>query len=37
MCNKAVLENGGKLKFVPECCRNQQMCEKADDNYLHAL
>ena len=37
MCNKAVPENCGKLKSVPECCKNQQMCDKAIDNYLHAL
>ena len=28
MCNKAILENGGTLKFVPDCYKNQGMCNK---------
>ena len=36
MCDKAILENGGTLKSVPGCCKNQKMCNKAIDNYLHA-
>ena len=35
--NKAVLENGWRLKSVPHCSKNQQMCGKAADNYRHAL
>ena len=37
MCNKAILENGGTLKSVPDCYKSQQMCDKAADNYHHAL
>ena len=37
MCDKATLENGGTLKSVPECCKNQEVCNKAVDNYPHAL
>ena len=29
MCDKAVLENRGILKSVPNCYRNQQMFDKA--------
>ena len=36
MCDKAVLENGGTSKPVPDCYKNQQMCDKAVDNYPHA-
>ena len=34
---KAILENNGTLKFVPGCYKNREMCNKAADNYLHAL
>ena len=37
MCDKANLENGGTLKSVPDRCKNQKMCNKAIDNYPHAL
>ena len=37
MCDKAVLENGGALNSVPNCYKNQEMCNKAVDNYRHAL
>ena len=37
MCDKAILENGGTLKSVPDCYKSQQMCDKAADNYHHAL
>ena len=38
MCDKAILENGGTLKFVTDCCKNQEMCNKAvDDDCPHAL
>ena len=37
MCDKATLENGGTLKSVPECYKNQEVCNKAVDNYPHAL
>ena len=33
MCDKAILQNGGTLKFVP----NYKMCNKAVDNYSHEL
>ena len=37
MCDKAILENGRTLKSVPECYKNQEICNKAIDNYPHAL
>ena len=37
--NKCVKKqnNGGTLKSVPYCYTNQEMCNKAVDNYLHAF
>ena len=32
MCDKAILENGGTLKYVRDCYKNQEMCNKAVDN-----
>ena len=37
MYDKATLENGGTLKSVPYCYKNQEMCNKAVENYSHAL
>ena len=37
MCVKAILENNGTLKSVPDYNKNQEMCNKAVDNYPHAL
>ena len=37
MCDKAILENGGTLKSVSDCQKNQKMCNKVVDNYSHAL
>ena len=37
MFEKAVLENGGTLKSIPDCYKNQEMYNKEVDNYLHAL
>ena len=37
MCDKAILENGRTLKSVPGGYKNQEMCNKAVDNYSHAL
>ena len=37
MRDKAILENGGTLKSVPDCYKNQEMCNKAANNYPHAL
>ena len=37
MCDKAILENDGTLKSAPDCYKNEEMCNKAADNYLHAL
>ena len=34
MCDKAILETGGTLKSVPNCCKNKKMCNQADDIYL---
>ena len=35
-CVKMV-ENGGTLMIVPDCCKNQKMCRNPVDNYVHAL
>ena len=32
-----MLENGGRLESVPYCYEDQKMCNKAVDNYTHAL
>ena len=37
MCGKAILENGGTLKSVPDCYKNQEMCNEAVDNDPDAL
>ena len=37
MYDKAILENGGTLKSVPNCYKNHEMCNKAADSYSHAL
>ena len=37
MCDNAILENGGTLNSVTDCCKNQEMCNKAVDSYPHAL
>ena len=37
ICDKAILENGGTLKCVPDYQKKQEMCNKAVDNYPHAL
>ena len=37
MCKKSIIENCGTLNFVPDSYGNQEMCNKAIDNYLHAL
>ena len=37
MCDRVILENGGTLMFVPDCYKNQKICNKAADNYPHAL
>ena len=33
----SVLENGGTLESVRDCYKNQEMCDKAVDNYPHVL
>ena len=37
MCDKAILESDGTLKSAPDYYKNQQMCNKAVDNYPFAL
>ena len=37
MCDKAILENGETLESIPHCYKIRQMCDKAVNNYLHAL
>ena len=37
MCDKAILENGKLLNSVFDCYKDQEMCNKAVDNYPDAL
>ena len=37
ICDKAILENGGTLKSVPDCYKSREMCNEAVDNYSYAL
>ena len=37
MCDKAIIDNDGTLKSVPDCCENQEICNKEVDNYPPAL
>ena len=37
MWDKAILENDGTLKSVPDCYKNREMCNKPVDNYHHAF
>ena len=37
LINIRLNKNGVTLKFVPDCYRYQDMCNKAVDNYPHAL
>ena len=32
-----ILEKGGTLKSLSDCNKNQELCDKAIDNYSHAL
>ena len=34
---KVILENGGMLKFVFDCLKNQNISNKAVDNYVYAI
>ena len=33
MFDKAIIENGGTLEYVPDCYKNQHRCDKAFDIY----
>ena len=35
--DKVILENGGMLMFILDPYKDQNMCNKAVDNYAHAL
>ena len=37
MYYKSILENIGILKYVSDCCKNQQMCDKEVDIYLNDM
>ena len=37
MCDKAILENSGTSKSVPDCYKDQEMYNKAVGSYPHAL
>ena len=37
MCDKAILENDGASEPVPDYHKNQEICDKAVENYPHAL
>ena len=30
---KIILKNGGELRFIPDCCKNQKTCDKSFDTY----
>ena len=36
MCDKAILENAATLKHVPDCYKNQEICNKAVKNNPQA-
>ena len=37
MCDKSIIENGETLKSVPDCYKNQEICNKVVENHPHAL
>ena len=37
ICDNSILENGTVLKSLPNCYKNQNVCNKAADNYANAL
>ena len=37
MHDKAILENVTNSESIPDCCKNQEMCDNAVDNYPHEL
>ena len=37
MCHKGILGNGETLKSLPDCYQIHEMCNKAVDDYFHAL
>ena len=37
MFGKAITDNGGTLRSVPDCYKYQDMCNKAVDNYPRVL
>ena len=36
MCEKTILENGRTSESIHDCCKNQEMCSKAVENYPYA-
>ena len=37
MCDKVIIENCGMLGFIPDYYKDKNSCDKAVDNYSHAL
>ena len=37
ICDKAVVKNGGTLKFVSGNYKNKTMCNQAVDNYVDVI
>ena len=37
MHDKVISENGGMLMFIPDSYKDQNMCDKAVDNFAQAL
>ena len=37
MCEKVVLKDSFSIRYVPDQCKTQQMCDKAVDNCMAAL
>ena len=36
MCDQAIPRNGGLLHYVPNCYKNEGMCNKTVDSYSNA-
>ena len=37
MCKDVVKKLFFVIRYIPHCCKNQQMCDEAVDNYHHGL
>ena len=37
MSDKAIFKNSGPLESISDCYKNEKMCNKTVDNYVHGL